>query len=489
MLWDNPEFIRLTRSKLRPRSMILYGGGAVALMSFILLMFHYNEHRNYMHTYFFTVVGFQFAGLALMALSLAGQNIAHEREKNTLDFQRMVGMGPWRLAVGKLFGCACEAWWLLLASFPFAILPVLSQDVTSLTLIRSEMVVIVFGLFLISIGLAASTKIDKVSSATGLVILLAMFFFSVGSMVAQGGLRVLNPVMVLKELATAEQLKTDMPFMPEIFAGFYGTATLFFLAATARRLTDPEFSFLKPGHAVIGFALTQIGLAMALQTLGTADSLAWFNGVNGAALIAIAFALTPSAELLRGRTMRAALDQHWRMLFERSNRLQDAPPVMNTAWFAAVYVLMALGLAIYWKSFSIWAALLPLTFFALAIAAAALAVWLSLYTEKGALTAAAVLIIVGLAAPPIVIAIASNVRPDIRPESCVFVNPIGYLIGFVDAYSSIHPPPDAATVWTFPVISLVLMALLLGLAAMRIRSLIDFEEIKRRKKAMMKEER
>lgn len=486
MLFDNPEFIRLTRSKLRTRTMLLYGIGAFAVLTLILALMR-ESNGPYMEPFFFTVIGLQMAVLAMMGLSQAAQNIAQEREKNTLDFQRMVAMGPWRLASGKLAGCACEAWWIVIVSLPFAVLGVLSQDVRSLTLLQCEIVVASFGLFATSLGLAMSTTAEKSSGATATAVVMGIIFSQFIAITAvAGSLNALNPISVLRELARPQGQMTGVQLLgvhlpaSVVFAAFYVAGAFFFLTATARRLADPELSFIKPVHAAIAFIVTQIAILLAMSSCLTAThALTLLHAVNSMLLIVLAFSLTPSAELLHARVLRGGRDEHWRILWERTNRLQDAPPMTAVAYFIGAYLAVSAGMVLFWGEMDQWIVACAVMVAATALAMAALIVWLSLYVEKGALKAAAGVFLGALAIPPILVAIGTNISAAIQVEATFYINPVAYLGNFAQHHRPNGTPPDFGVVWTFPIICVVAAVLLTLLAAMRIRFLLDMEHRKR----------
>src|SRR6516165_9613490 len=114
MIFDNPEFIRLKRAKLRPRTMVLLGAGSFLIFAGILIAMYMGETQwgqvpitrmnVLLERYFFIIAWLQLVVVSLYGLTLAAQSVSLERERSTMDFQRLIGMGPWRLAAGKLFG-------------------------------------------------------------------------------------------------------------------------------------------------------------------------------------------------------------------------------------------------------------------------------------------------------------------------------------------------------------------------------------------------
>jgi len=184
LLFDNPEFLRLARSKLRPRSMLLLGAAGVLVLGTILMIMYWNLQSGFgrstpsamLRDFFYTVAGLQLGVISLYGLFLASQNITQERERHTFEFQRLVAMGPRKLAIGKLFGAPCEAWWLVLIGTLFAFFPVLAGAVDVVECLRAQLVVYVYGILISSLGLMCSSAFEKTSRVTGLAVLMVIFF-------------------------------------------------------------------------------------------------------------------------------------------------------------------------------------------------------------------------------------------------------------------------------------------------------------------------
>src|SRR5262249_36492049 len=130
MLIDNPEFLRQARSRLRLSRVVLLTVIAAVVSGGLLTLLYLSatslgstpliNPAAMFHSYFYWITGMQLTLAGLLSFMLASQNIALERERSTLDFQRLVAIGPWRLATGKLFGAAIESNLLIVLGTFFA---------------------------------------------------------------------------------------------------------------------------------------------------------------------------------------------------------------------------------------------------------------------------------------------------------------------------------------------------------------------------------
>ncbi len=496
---DNPEFRRLVRSKLRVRSLITYGGAAGLILGGILAFSVFIEKQNFrngsnvfsmakvLHTYFFTVVGIQLGLVTLFGVALAAQNITLEKERGTFDFQRLVAMGPWRLTIGKLFGATAEATFMALIGVPFAAYACLGSDIPFDVLIQSEIVVFVYALATCSFGLMCSSIAEKTNQATGIVVLLGIPSYIVLNGWNSSSLwSTSSPVFMLTQFAGANYKLSGSSFLffgkeIPIIAGFLATNLLFMFLCTkitSRRIADVELSFMTPRQGMVAFAILQfllVGSILSDINPNGIHELQLFHSVNMAALLMLAFALTPGAELVRGRVFRGLRNDQWKIVFERTNRLQDSPALRVMFEICAIYIAVstAFTLLIFNNSYDkigYDAVLLTTMIVGVAIAMTGLLLYIQVYTERGYFKVGLLLLILGIILPPMLIWIVSLANHKIKPESVLLVSPIAYIAGLDELNS--HGGELAC-----PSICVILAGTFCALSGLRIRFLLDVEDI------------
>jgi len=497
MLFDNPEFVRLVRTKLRGKSVIILGVSSAAIFGGLLAILQYgiNQHNDLYTGYFFATVGIQCGLGSLYALMLASQNITMEKEKNTYDFQRLVAMGPWRLGLGKLMGAACEAYVGIGVGAFFAFVPVMAGVIPSLVWLKAQIVVVVFTFVVTSFGLMASSIVAKTAHAAGITIFLILGLISsigIGVTRSGGGIWVCaNPARIFAELYQSvfqpnyivphfHFFGGSLPMMGCFLAINLSVAALCF-TITVRRLIDDELSLVRLKHAAIAFVLFEalfIGSCWDLFAVDALSALASFHFMNALLLLALAFALMPSSELLRGRVSRGTAESHWRIFFERTNSLQDSPPLTAILLFCAAYAGMALTLTIVLNFITGPALATIVMVSAMGIATAAMLLYVNIYLEKNGLKIGAAILVGALTFPPV---IAGN----FMTQKLTALSPFAYLSYFANSPEMNSPylyvkVKDMPSPYTCPILCLSLAVLFSLLAAMRIRFLLDLDEAQRK---------
>ncbi len=518
MIIDNPEFIRLARSKLRiGRLALMFVIGALVCCGLLVLFYieatSFGQHpmlnpARMFHGYFYWIAGLQLTVISLLGTMLSAQNIALERERSTLDFQRLVGMGPWRLAVGKLFGGATEALFMAGVGSLFALIAVVGGGVSISIYMQVQLCMFVCFLHVSAFGLVCSSVTDKTSNAMGLAVLMAMGYgIATVFIVAQGGMSILaaaNPVSVLTTLyqqsPSGFQFKTvpiDFDYFGvhvPMLVGFCMVNLLQTWACfviTARRLASDEFSYISLRHAVITFVLIELILiggvisepAGNIVTGFGHPGLVAFHGVNACVLMALAFLLSPNAELFRARLYRAVRDEHWKVVFERSSRLDDASPLAAIILFSLAYALIAVVVAVVQgRNETANFAVIPMVA-GMGIATASLLVYLHVYLEKNSFKAAIGLLIAAFAIPPFIVAVLKNWEHALLVSPPAYIGQLGKLIEKPDYLQSYDGPSGNAAIWSCPMICTALGVMFFVLVAMRIRFLLDLHERQRKLEA------
>lgn len=515
MLSDNPEFVRLVRSKLRPRTMVsraafmvLLLGGILALAYWVALESGTNLSRVYRY-YFVGVVSILALMITLLGLTQAAQSIALERERHTLDFQRLVSMGPWRLAFGKLYGCSIEVWWLVVCALPFLIFPGVMGAVPWWAFIHAFVLLAAFGTFVNSVGLISSAIAEKMSKAASnaLVIGGACYLFTVIARIGTpGGINLWKSwapyyhlVGVNDAIVTGVGMPVfslfgiDIPLLVGcvLVNGFF---SFLLFCASVRRLSDPELSLLSVEQAFGAFLLLQfliVGGGWESLDMEPVLFMTTFHGMNAVALCAAPFLLMPSNDLLRSRAHRAVLNEHWKILLEPRNRLQDSPPVSAQLLLTAVYVVLSFVVTWYavgktdtvlsqTEAWQMKSACLPLTVMVagLGMACCSMLLYLQVTMAKGGLKFGLALIVVLQIVPPVAVMLLT------KPENSVFVSPMAYLIvsGYLGETGNTYDLLETSEgAWAVPAICATAAVLGGALAAMRFRYLLDVAGIEKRK--------
>ena len=515
VFFRNPEFVRLLRSKLRLKSAFLLAVLAVLIFGVILLGMYYDLTNGYGRTtaeqmlrhYFFTVTGIQLGIVTFFGLSQAVQVITVEREKRTYDFQRLVAMGPGRVALGKLLGGPCQAWWLALCALPFACVPVMGQAITAGAFVESQLIIFVFGLTVSAGGLLFSSLFEKTSQASGVLVLFILVMFSGSGLLmalsfASAGSATLDlaatasPVTMLarlSETSTPGSLRAStVSFLGCSVPAIWGFLFLHLLSLAfvypiiVRRILDPELSFLAPRHAVLAFAVFQAVILLGCWDLFHLDphaGLVAFHAANALALVLLPFGLFPSGDLLRGRLFRGAKNEHWRIFFEKTGVLQDSPPMRLVCGLAAAYVLEAAVLTIYldvgYRAVG-WLAALAVTVMiaCTSIAMASVLLSLLLYIERRGLGAGLFALALALSLPQCVVALLAYTW-----DYSILVSPIAYLAELRQLLRGNPLTEDLQKTLSCPLICVVLAVACSVLAVLRIRFLLDMRELERRREA------
>lgn len=502
--WENPEALRLFRARLRPRTMFTIGFLAVLVLGATLGILYVVQDKvplpgGFLALYFHVAAALMFLGPGLYGLNLASQSIIQEREQNTLDFQRLVTIGPWRLALGKLLGAPAEAWFAIGCGIFFLMLPVLAGAVHPGVLGLLLICLAVFMVFLSGLGLACSAMAPKSSQAAGLAVSLligfSILFGAIGHARGLGFWRAWSPwelYMYLVNLAdpSARLPLTSIDFfslpapLPLGFVVLNLFWACFFLALAARRLDNEELSLLAPKHGLVFLAGLEILLVGSLWDTVVATrggSLAAFHAAHLLALAGLALLLMPQPHTWRSWVHPHRRNQHWRVLLGRRTRTEDSSPLVLVLIAGAGYAVVAAGLECLQHRglppATHWLPMLAVLGFSLAVCS--LAAVLQLYCEKHGLRIALAVVWGALILPSVMLGLMG------RQDAIPLVNPAAYVadeqIWAVQAPLPLRYPPSA--LWACPLICLVAAALLTALAAMRIRFLLDMREAEREKEA------
>src|SRR5438105_2613260 len=124
--WNNPIVVSAFRVKYRKGG--LFRNMAVYLLGLAVIgaaMEYYKARLpvpgDWVHYYFYTLMGIQFLVSALTASSATSVSIKNEVVNRTLDFQRIAALSPRQILLGKLFGEPAHAYLSAIASVPLAV--------------------------------------------------------------------------------------------------------------------------------------------------------------------------------------------------------------------------------------------------------------------------------------------------------------------------------------------------------------------------------
>ena len=514
MVFDNPEFVRLCRSKMRPGKIVLLAGIAAFICGGILVLMYLAETQfgrqpvnnmgEMLRNYFFWCTGIELAAVTLFGCILSAQNVVLERERSTLDFQRLVAIGPLRLTLGKLFGAPLEAFFVAAVCALFSVLGAMGGAVSPGYFAEVHIAIFLFGFTMSALGLLCSCVVEKTNNAAGLAVLLGGALVVLPLMfVGRGGNNIVaasSPIWFMISVFQHDPLggyngynqatRVTIDFlglnMPAVFAGIIVNAPLALVAflACVRRISNDEFSFMNIWQAALAFAITQFVLIGTFISGGAGGSpryseLESFHAVNFAMLLGFTFALTPNGELVRARLYRARPGQQWGVLFELKNRMQDCPAMAGVLLFTVLYAIVGLVLTQLNGG-------KPQDFAAIVMVAgasmgmAAMLMYVHVYLERGSFRLALIMLIALLALPPLAMGITYTW------DHAVLVNPLAYIFNMEKLdrlYMQRNGPAAVGAVWSCPAACLTLGVLGFVLVAMRVRYVLDVHERERTRDA------
>jgi hypothetical protein len=194
--WQNPEFIRHSRSELRRSRMT-----TVALVVFfvcgltILACWAQAKAGRQSEMYtsgpaiavataqisYYPLMLMQFGVLTFWSLLSCTQGISRERERNTWDFQRTTRLTPSELLVGKLLGEPVLAYFIFLCALPVTFVTGIVGHVPFLKIVLADFVTLIAALFIGIAGLWVSSLFENKSRGIGLIAGLAIYGMFMGS--------------------------------------------------------------------------------------------------------------------------------------------------------------------------------------------------------------------------------------------------------------------------------------------------------------------
>lgn len=123
--WNNPLVVSAVRLKYRRGSPGLTTSAyMLALMGIGMLFLYYQNQMTVspVRTFLVVVLSIQLALSSVLALFGVSSSINAEVVNRTLDFQRIVSLGPKEILLGKAIGEPALAYFFMMATVPFAVL-------------------------------------------------------------------------------------------------------------------------------------------------------------------------------------------------------------------------------------------------------------------------------------------------------------------------------------------------------------------------------
>lgn len=524
MFWpmENPEFMRNLHGRLRAKNLVWTAVISLvgSLILFLLLYVNqpaYEPQRAAKACRLFFVWLFAIQCLVLFMLGglQAAQSITFERDHNTLDFQRLTPQGVVALMWGKLLGAPIQTWFVVACLSVFMLLTAAGGGLPFPLVFRALIVLVVFGLGMHALGLAASSFVRKSGQAGGLLLIvgIALLISGVASADTFGRSReaeinflfAWNPIPFIglvaeiagesqryvgyydgehmyKSITADEFLMTS--FFGVRFDAIFGCIALngFFCAIgfclAIRRFQDELLSALSTKQAVVFFLLLQFFLFGAVEDSlsggTTGQALATLAIANYLFLAATAMLMTPSGELLRQRLWRTRPGGHWAVLFGPMPREEDGPATRAFLILTGISIIFLLPPLFFSTAANEVAAFL-LVFALLPMAFHFLVIWAHLVVEKSGLVLAACIFLAFHLLPPIFFVVGSQTK------NTASLSPFAYAHYF--ALQRYRNAP-MELVWLLPLISIACAVLLMFLTAMRIRFLLDVLAEQRRREAV-----
>ena len=125
-IWNHPMVIKACRVKYRGGTLPMQAGGVLLLLLFgMMLMHRFRADLGgllWFRNYFIAMFSLQLLISAIIAVSGTSSSLTAEVSKHTLDFQRIAGLSPIQILLGKAFGEPVSAYLFSLVTVPIAVI-------------------------------------------------------------------------------------------------------------------------------------------------------------------------------------------------------------------------------------------------------------------------------------------------------------------------------------------------------------------------------
>jgi hypothetical protein len=185
-LLENPEFMRYFRSSTRKgRATTYYTLFLIACglcLTVNLLLFYkvraYQNLSTCVRSVFYQIMGANFLLLLGFGAHACGDSVTSERQSNTLEFQRITGMNPYTLAIGKILGVPLVFYLLAAVGMPVTMLCVICGGVSLTGYLASYLLLFISVCFFCSAAtLASGLRRGKTTQRTSPIVLLVVLLW------------------------------------------------------------------------------------------------------------------------------------------------------------------------------------------------------------------------------------------------------------------------------------------------------------------------
>ena len=187
--WRNPEFVRYRRAELRPARAAMVAAVVLVICALIALSawsaqreeaisraraFSFTDFARMLYTWLAVI---QAGVLSLWCLGACGQAISRERELKTYDFLKTTRLTAGELLVGKLTGAPVLAYFAIGCSLPISLLAALLGGFPLGAIFWSHILILIFALFMGTVGLWFSMQAEKPGAGGVILGLLGLWWF------------------------------------------------------------------------------------------------------------------------------------------------------------------------------------------------------------------------------------------------------------------------------------------------------------------------
>ena len=302
--WNNPIVVSAFRVKYRRGSPAVFASLYLAVLIAIGMLLHLGSKQvaaglvapsfqphpltDWIRIYFVVVLGIQSVLSIVIALSATSTSINQEVVNRTLDFQRIVSLGPREILVGKLLGEPALAYLLAIATVPISVWCAIFADIPLPQVALMYASLLTTTVLAGSLGLLHSLKPPSQQSAVGGMgcLVIIFLFFVLPTLIINSVAMLSNPwvaaglglftpavgmIGIFRETPWAYGLPlfgVEIPYLWVTPVSQLAIAALFVQAMT-RRLVDPDAPALsKPMAYLVLIAVDVVAGGIAFDGSG-----------------------------------------------------------------------------------------------------------------------------------------------------------------------------------------------------------------------------
>ena len=192
-IWNHPMVIKACRVKYRGGTLPMQAGGVLLLLLFGLMLMHRFQADLggllWMRNYFIGMISLQLLISAILAAAGTASSMTAEVSKHTLDFQRIAGLSPMQILLGKAFGEPVPAYLFSVVTIPIAVICCVFGGVNLLVAALLYLTLLTSTFMMACIGLQHSLEPAKKpgsGSQGGIWTVVVMVFFWISAMSTRG---------------------------------------------------------------------------------------------------------------------------------------------------------------------------------------------------------------------------------------------------------------------------------------------------------------